>query len=90
MAQAAISTEDMRSLTEWFSDLHKKPRMWCDDPWQKNVTGVGTASNQEMFSALLIVLAAHVCREKSSEDELWAAVASVLERISMAFTAVRR
>src|SRR5215469_6520550 len=80
VAQAAISTEDMRSLTDWFSDLHKKPRMRCGDPWQKNITGIGTASNQEMFGALLIILASNVCRERSSEEELWPAVASVLEK----------
>ena len=66
-------------MTEWFSDLHKKPRMWCDDPWQRRIAGIGNASSQEIFGALLIILASEVCREKSSEEELWPAVAAAWE-----------
>ena len=80
VAEAAISRQDLCSLIEWFSDLRKKPRMWCDDPWQYKLPSVGTASNQEMFGALLIILASEVCRDKSSEEELWPAVAAVLDK----------
>jgi hypothetical protein len=85
VAQAAIPHEDLHLLIEWLSDLHKKPRMWCDDPWQRKIAGIGTASNQEMFGALLIVLASEVCRDKSSEEELWPAVAAVLEKDKHSF-----
>src|ERR1700674_1850430 len=64
---------------------HKKPRMWCADPWQMKIAGIGTASNQEMFGALLIILASEVCRDKSSEEEVWPAVTAVLEKEKHSF-----
>src|SRR5690349_11229006 len=57
VAEAAIPREDVCALIDWFSDLRKKPRMWCDDPWQREIGGIGIVSNQEMFGALLIILA---------------------------------
>jgi hypothetical protein len=85
VAEASITSDDLGSLIEWFSDLHKKPRMWCDDPWQRKIAGIGNVSNQEMFGALLIILASEVCRDKSSEEELWPAVAAVLEKDKHSF-----
>jgi hypothetical protein len=85
VAEARISSDELRALTDWFSDLRKKPRMWCDDPWQMKIAGVGTASNQEMFGALLIILASEVCRDKSSEEEVWPAVTAVLDKDKHSF-----
>jgi hypothetical protein len=78
VAEARITPEELSGLIRWFSDLRKKPRMWSDDPWQRKIENGVIVSNQEMFGALLVILASEICRDTASEEEVWPAVTAVL------------
>lgn len=88
VAEAKFTDKELACLKCWFSELTGKPRNWCDDPWQISLGEMGTASPQEMFGALLIILAAEVCRAKSNEEELWPAAAGVLQADKITFPAL--
>jgi len=69
VAEARITSAEFQALTNWFSDRRGLPRTWCESTWQVDLQdNHGTsASRQEMFGALLIILASEACRDRASE-----------------------
>ena len=88
VAQARITTDEFDALKLWFSERWGLPRMWCEDPFQIGLASDVLASRQEMFGALLLILASEVCRTTSSEDSVWPAVAAVLKADTVSFPAL--
>jgi hypothetical protein len=86
IAEACISDQDVQSLCRWFSALYGKPRNWCQRDWQESLIDGQTASSREMFGSLFLILAAELCREKSSEDSVWPAVVDVLKADRVSFS----
>jgi hypothetical protein len=60
--------------------------MWCEDTWQINLSKELSASRQEMFGGLILILASEICRDNSGEDAVWPAVTSVLKADKKSFT----
>ena len=81
VAEVEVTTPEADTLKLWFLEL--EPRMWCgmwcDSTSQLHLPNGILASKREMFGALLLVLAAEVCRENSNEESVWPAVTSVLQ-----------
>jgi hypothetical protein len=86
IAEARISEQDLQSLCRWFSALYGKPRNWCERDWQESLIDGQTASSREMFGGLFLILAAELCREKSSEDSVWPTVVDVLKADRISFS----
>lgn len=62
--------------------------MWCESTFQSHIADETFASPQEMFGAVLIILASEVCRARSSEDSVWPAVTAVLKADAVSFPAL--
>jgi hypothetical protein len=85
IAEALISDEDVRGLSQWFSALYGKPRNWCDRDWQEELTEGQTASSREMFGALFLIMSSELCRNECGEDSVWPKVSEVLRSDSLTF-----
>jgi hypothetical protein len=85
VAQARITTDEFDALKLWFSERWGVPRMWCEDPFQIGLANQVLASRQEMFGALLLILASEVCRANSNELAVWPAVTAVLKADRVSF-----
>ncbi len=59
--------------------------MWCEDTFQTALSDQIHASRQEMFGALLLILATELCRANSNEDAVWPAVTTVLKADTVSF-----
>jgi hypothetical protein len=88
VAEARITAAETDALSRWFSQQWGRPRMWCEDTFQSNLSNGIFASSQEMFGALLLVLASEVCRTSSNEDSVWPAVTAVLIADTVSFLSV--
>jgi len=88
VAEARITTDELRALTLWFSERWGMPRMWCESTRQVNLPKETSASRQEVFGALFVVLASEVCRDKSNEDAVWPTVTAVLKADTISFPAL--
>jgi hypothetical protein len=88
VAEARITTDEFDILMLWFSERRGMPRMWCEDPFQIILANQVLASRQEMFGALLLILASEVCRANSSELAVWPAVTAVLKADTVSFPAL--
>jgi hypothetical protein len=88
VAEARITAAETDALSRWFSQQWGRPRMWCEDTFQSNLSNGIFASSQEMFGALLLVLASEVCRTSSNEDSVWPAVTAVLIADTVSFSAL--
>src|ERR1017187_3029870 len=88
VAEARITTDEFDILMLWFSERRGIPRMWCEDPFQIILANQVLASRQEMFGALLLILASEVCRANSSELAVWPAVTAVLKADTVSFPAL--
>jgi hypothetical protein len=80
VAEAQITQSELDFLVRWFSALYGKPRDWCEREWQADVTEQVSASRQEMFGSLFLILAGEVCRDQCDEDALWPSIAAILRR----------
>jgi len=85
VAEAGITPDELRALILWFSALWGRPRMWCEDTFQTALPDQIHASRQEMFGALLLILATELCRANSNEDAVWPAVTTVLKADTVSF-----
>lgn len=85
VAEATITTDEFSALKTWFSARWGWPRMWCEDTWQIGLSKELSASRQEMFGALILILASEVCRDNSGEDAVWPAVTAVLKADRISF-----
>ncbi|HUS04896.1 MAG TPA: hypothetical protein VMZ52_01270 [Bryobacteraceae bacterium] len=88
VAEARITTMEIEALSVWFSQQWGKPRMWCESTFQAHIADETFASPQEMFGAVLIILASEVCRARSNEDSVWPAVTAVLKADAVSFPAL--
>src|ERR1039457_662519 len=55
VAEARITPVEVEALSLWFSQQWGRPRMWCEDTFQSDLSNEIFASRQEMFGALLLV-----------------------------------
>src|ERR1039457_5192641 len=55
VAEARITAAETDALSRWFSQQWGRPRMWCEDTFQSDLSNGIFASSQEMFGALLLV-----------------------------------
>src|SRR5450759_2300657 len=85
VAEARITAVEIEALSLWFSQQWGRPRMWCESTFQSDLCNEIFASPQEMFGALLLILAAEVCRTSSNEDSVWPAVTAVLKTDTVSF-----
>jgi hypothetical protein len=88
VAEAKITDVEIDALRRWFSQQWGRPRMWCEDTFQSQLASGIFASPQEMFGALLLILASEVCRTTSNEDSVWPAVTAVLKADTVSFPAL--
>src|ERR1017187_8201394 len=88
VAQARITAVEIEALSLWFSQRWGWPRTWCEDPFQIGLANQVLASRQEMFGALLLILASEVCRANSNELTVWPAVTAVLKADTISFPAL--
>lgn len=88
VAEARIAAVEIEALKLWFSQQWGRPRMWCEDAFQSDISNQIFASRQEMFGALLLILASEVCRASSNEDSVWPAVTAVLKADTVSFPAL--
>ncbi|HXJ43099.1 MAG TPA: hypothetical protein VNH18_27710, partial [Bryobacteraceae bacterium] len=88
VAEARITADEFQGLTRWFSERWGFPRVWCESTWQVDLGNEISASRQEMFGALLTILAPEVCRDTSNEDAVWPAVTAVLKADKISFPAL--
>jgi len=88
VAEVRITTIEIEALSVWFSQQWGKPRMWCESTFQSHIADETFASPQEMFGAVLIILASEVCRARSNEDSVWPAVTAVLKADAVSFPAL--
>ena len=88
VAEIRVTTDEFEALKLWFSECWGKPRMWCEDTFQIRLANQIFASPQEMFGALLLILASEVCRTNSNEDAVWPAVTAVLKADKVSFPAL--
>lgn len=88
VAQARITPDEFDALKLWFSERWGVPSMWCEDPFQIGLANQVLASRQEMFGALLLVLASEICRANSNELAVWPAVTAVLKADKVSFPAL--
>src|ERR1017187_3603748 len=88
VAEARITAAETDALSRWFSQQWGRPLMWCEDTFQSDLSNGIFASSQEMFGALLLVLASEVCRTSSNEDSVWPAVTAVLKADTVSFSAL--
>jgi len=79
VAEARVTTEEVRLLGEWFAGQYGRPRNWCDRTWQEKVEGDHSASSREMFGALFLILASELGRDLCSEESLWPIIAERFE-----------
>ena len=79
VAEANITSEELKFLQDWFAIQFGKPRNWCDRTWQEKVEDDHTASSREMFGALFLILASELCRDHCSEEAIWPIVAENLK-----------
>src|ERR1700691_3218034 len=88
--EARITTAEFEALRGWFSDRRGFPRIWCESTWQVDLQdNHGTsASRQEMFGALLIILASEACRGLANEDAVWPSVTAILKTDKISFPAL--
>jgi hypothetical protein len=87
-AEICVTSDEFGDLKLWFSEGWGKPRMWCEDTFQIAIANQIFASRQEMFGALLLILASEVCRGNSNEDSVWPAVTAVLKADKVSFPAL--
>jgi len=85
VAEIKVTADEFRGLKTWFSARWGWPRMWCEDTWQIDLSRDFSASRQEMFGGLILILASEVCRDNSGEDAVWPAVTSVLRADKISF-----
>jgi hypothetical protein len=88
VAELRVTTDEFEALKIWFSEGWGKPRMWCEDTFQIALSNQISASRQEMFGAMFLVLASEVCRRKANEDAVWPAVTAVLKADKVSFPAL--
>jgi len=88
VAEARITANEFQALTLWFSERRGFPRIWCESTWQADLANGVSASQQEMFGALLLILASEICRDKSNEDAVWPEVTAVLKADKVSFPAL--
>jgi hypothetical protein len=88
VAEIKVTTDEFGALKHWFSECWGKPRMWCEDTFQIRLANQAFASPQEMYGALLLILASEVCRANSNEDGVWPAVTAVLKADKVSFPAL--
>ena len=88
VAEARITAVEFATLSLWFSQQWGKPHMWCESAFQSELSNGIFASPQEMFGAVLIILASEVCRTTSNEDSVWPAVTAVLKADTVSFPAL--
>jgi hypothetical protein len=88
VAEARITAVEIEALSLWFTQQWGRPRMWCEDTFQYDLSNGIFASPQEMCGALLLVLASEVCRTSSNEDSVWPAVTAVLKPDTVSFGAL--
>ena len=88
VAEARITATEIEGLSLWFSQRWGWPRTWCEDTFQTDLPCGIFASPQEMFGALLLILASEVCRMGSNEDSVWPSVTAVLKADTVSFRAL--
>ena len=88
VAEARITGVELDTLSLWFSQQWGKPHMWCESTFQSDLSNEIFASPQEMFGAVLLILASEVCRTTSNEDSVWPAVTAVLKADKVSFPAL--
>lgn len=87
VVEARITSDELEALTRWFSERWE-PGMWCESTWQIPISNKISASRQEMFGALFLIVAAEVCRDISNEEAVWPAVTTVLKANKTGFSAL--
>jgi hypothetical protein len=85
VAEAAITAGEVAVLTQWFS-VGWEHRTWCESTFR--VSDRISASRQEMFGALMLILASEVCRDRSNEDAVWPAVTAIFKANEVSFPAL--
>ena len=88
VAEARVTAVEIEVLSLWFSQQWGRPHMWCESTFQSRLCNEIFASPQEMFGALLLILASEVCRANSNEDSVWPAVTAVLRTDTISFPAL--
>lgn len=87
VAEARITSNELEGLKSWFLK-RLEARMWCESTCQVVLPNEASASRQEMFGALILLLASEVCRAESSEDAVWPAVNAVFKENTICYQAL--
>ena len=85
VAEIGVAANEIQFLIQWFSNLYGKPRNWCERDYVDTLPGGVLASQREMFGALLLTLAAEICRGEGGEDAVWPKVTSILRADKFSF-----
>ncbi len=80
VAEGRLGPTDCSALASWYRhpDQRECAWSWCNSEWQDPLPDGQTASRQEMFGGILLVLAAEVCRDQSNEEAVWPSVTRAL------------
>ncbi len=78
IAEIRITPEERDALIVWITGQQGYPALWCESLWQVSLDGTRSASNQEMYGGILLILASELCREKATEDAVWPTVTTIL------------
>jgi len=87
VAEGSVTPAESEDLAQWFIRKWELP-LWCESMWQDELTPELSASRQEMFGALLLILAAEKCRDRSNEDSVWPTTTEILKHNSSAFSSL--
>ncbi|MCW5980041.1 MAG: hypothetical protein KIT09_18305 [Bryobacteraceae bacterium] len=78
VAEARITSREAEALSQWLFGHWQWFGFWCESAAQIEVADEISASRQEMFGALLLILASEICRGTSNEEAVWPAVTAHL------------
>ncbi|MGH9437856.1 MAG: hypothetical protein ACRD22_08150 [Terriglobia bacterium] len=76
--EARIADVELGNLMRWCQASKRwEPAYWCEDT--RRLESANGASNQEMFGALFLIVAANCCREDASEISVWPALSKIFK-----------
>ncbi len=82
IAELRLPDQEVTWLRDWFRSLTpENTQNWIESVMLAKFPGRAYATYRQMFGALLLCVAAEVCREESREDSVWPAVRSILPQL---------
>lgn len=82
IAELRLPDREVTWLRDWFRSLTPgNTQNWIQSVMLAKFPGRAYATYRQMFGALLLCVAAEVCREESREDSVWPAVRSILPQL---------